>query len=117
MDFLQKPVEVVTGKTILELASFVDAGYTIYAHTGRLGDFTFRRLAPGKYIYGFEFLRDHRSWLSDESDNHTVETFLASINWKIDIPPRDEIDEEMEALTTQAVWSTVEEASLSEKES
>jgi hypothetical protein len=106
-----KPEDVVVGKTILELASYVDAGHTIYAHTGKQGIFTFRRFQPGKYIYEFEYVRPlDRAYYSSEDDNHTVETFLASIAWwHIDIPPRDEIDEEMEALTTQAVWSTVEE--------
>lgn len=107
LDILTPSVEVVTGKMLLELASFIEAGHTVYAHTGKLGTISFRRKSPGHYEYHFEFCHDERTHYSEEQDNHTIETFLASLRW--DESGLDEIDREMQELLTQAKWSTVDE--------
>lgn len=100
---------VIVGKTLAEIGHLVDAGQTLYAHTGKLGVIQLRSTGTGKYAYEFEFCRSHVYWRSEEGDNETLEQFLSGLSFRSEGNSNDSYALEMKELLTQPVWSNVDE--------
>ncbi|HEX3639898.1 MAG TPA: hypothetical protein VHV10_01265 [Ktedonobacteraceae bacterium] len=95
---------VIVGKTLAEMRHLVDAGQTLYVHTGKQGTIQLHRLREGHYAYELKYLRYGERWFSEETDNHTLDTFLESIKWT-----DEETSQEMKGYLAQPVWGNVDE--------